>query len=74
MSREHEAIRVSSESLLVAGQCYKSELEALQNHAVILKLQNTDLQKELDEFVRADEIISQGLDRRQRVQEMKERN
>ena len=52
MTRENEAIRVSNESLLVASQCYKSELEALKNHANILKLQNTDLQKELDEFVR----------------------
>ena len=29
MKRENEAIRISNESLLVASQCYKSELEAL---------------------------------------------
>ena len=29
MTRETEAIRISNESLLVASQCYKSELEAL---------------------------------------------
>ena len=36
--RELETIRVGNESLLVSGQCYKQELEALQSHAQILKL------------------------------------
>ena len=36
--------------------------------------QNNDLQKELDEFVATDEIIRNGLDRKGRVQQMKDRN
>ena len=36
--RELETIRVSNESLLVSGQCYKQELEALRSHAQILNL------------------------------------
>ena len=37
-------------------------------------MQNNDLQKELDEFVMTDEVIRSGLDRKNRVAVMKERN
>lgn len=74
LSHELEAIRKSNESLLEAGHCYKQELHALQNHADLLALQNNDLQKELDEFVMTDEIIRSGLDRKGRVNEMKQTN
>ena len=73
LSRELEAIRKSNESLLEAGHCYKQELHALQNHADLLAMQNNDLQKELDEFVMTDEIIRTGLDRKTRVNVMKDR-
>ena len=43
MTRELEAIRVSNESLLAGGHCYKQELEALQSHSNIISLQNNDL-------------------------------
>ena len=59
--------------MLEAGHCYKQELHALQNHADLLAMQNNDLQKELDEFVMTDEIIRTGLDRKTRVNVMKER-
>ena len=39
-----------------------------------MALQNNDLQKELDEFVMTDEIIRNGLDRKGRVQQMKDVN
>lgn len=68
MSRELDSIRVSNESLLDAGHCYKQELLALQGHADVLAGQNNDLQKELDEFVATDEMIRSGLDRKGRVQ------
>ena len=68
LSRELDAIRVSNESLLDSGHCYKQELLALQSHADVLAGQNNDLQKELDEFVATDEMIRSGLDRKGRVQ------
>ena len=76
MSSKHwlEAVRRSNESLLEAGHCYKQELHALQNHADLLALQNNDLQKELDEFVYTDDIIRNGLDRKNRIENMKQQN
>jgi len=38
-----------------------------------LALQNADLQKELDEFVLTDDIIRNGLDRKGRVSQIKQR-
>ena len=67
LSRDLDAIRMSNESLLDQGHCYKQELLALQSHANVLAGQNNDLQKELDEFVATDEIIRNGLDRKGRV-------
>lgn len=73
LGRELDAIRRSNEQLLEAGHCFKQELHALQNHADILALQNNDLQKELDEFVLTDDLIKNGLDRKDRVVTMKSR-
>ena len=73
IGRELEAVRTSNEGLLETGHCYKQELHALQNHADILALQNNDLQKELDEFVLTDDMIKNSLDRKGRVQSIKQR-
>ena len=37
-------------------------------------MQNNDLQKELDEFVRTDDIIRSGLDRKGRIDNIKNEN
>lgn len=73
IGRELEAVRTSNEGLLETGHCYKQELHALQNHADILALQNNDLQKELDEFVLTDDMIKNSLDRKGRVESIKQR-
>ena len=73
IGRELEAVRQSNEGLLETGHCYKQELHALQNHADILALQNNDLQRELDEFVLTDDMIKHSLDRKGRVQSIKQR-
>ena len=49
-------------------------MHALQNHADLLAMQNNDLQKELDEFVRTDDIIRSGLDRKGRIDHIKSEN
>ena len=73
IGKELEAVRTSNEGLLETGHCYKQELHALQNHADILALQNNDLQRELDEFVLTDDMIKSSLDRKGRVQTIKQR-
>lgn len=73
LGRELEAVRSSNEQLLETGHCFKQELHALQNHADILALQNNDLQKELDEFVLTDDMVKTGLDRKDRVFNMKQK-
>lgn len=49
-------------------------MHALQNHADLLAMQNNDLQKELDEFVRTDDVIRSGLDRKGRIENIKSEN
>ena len=49
-------------------------MHALQNHADLLAMQNNDLQKELDEFVRTDDVIRSGLDRKGRIDNIKSEN
>ena len=74
VQRELEMVRESNKTQLEAQHFFKQELLALQGHIDLLALQNNDLQKELDEFVQTDEIIRSGLDRKGRIQQMKERN
>jgi hypothetical protein len=40
----------------------------------VLQLQNEDLTKELDQFVEANEAIRMRLDRKNRVQEIRQKN
>ncbi len=50
----------------------KEELIALEKHVQILNDQNKALYTELEKFAHADEVIKSTLDRRGRVQELKE--
>ena len=43
-------------------------MSALRQYVDLLQLQNADLQKELDDFVRTEELLKSGLDRKARVQ------
>jgi len=50
------------------------EIDSLNNHIRVITIQNEELTKELDEFVQANEAIRQRLDRKARVQEIRQRN
>lgn len=73
LGRELDAVHGNNEELAEINNGLKQELYALQNHADLLALQNADLQKELDEFVLTDDIIRNGLDRKGRVYQIKQR-
>jgi len=51
----------------------KSEYEALQKHSVLLTQQNKDLQRELDSFVETDDIVRRNLDRKDKVNEIRQK-
>lgn len=73
LTQELDTIRCSNETLIDTNNCYQQELQALESHANVLASQNNDLQRELDEFVVTDEMIRNGLDRKDRIKELKER-
>lgn len=73
LGRELDANHGMNEDMAEINGSLKQELYALQNHADLLALQNADLQKELDEFVLTDDIIRNGLDRKGRVSQIKQR-
>jgi hypothetical protein len=46
------------------------ELSAMRQYCDLLHLQNCDLEKELDEFVRTEEMLKQHLERRTRTEKL----
>jgi hypothetical protein len=74
MRKDLEGARYSNSALLDNNSNLQVEIDALNNHIRVLTLQNEDLTKELDQFVEANEAIRMRLDRKNRVQELRNRN
>ena len=74
MRKELEGARYSNSTLLDNNSNLQAEIDALNNHIRVLQINNEDLTKELDEFVQANELIRQRLDRRTRVVELRNKN
>lgn len=74
LRKELENSRYNNSSLLDQNANLQAEIDALNNHIRVLQLQNEDLTKELDQFVEANEAIRMRLDRKNRVQEIRQKN
>ena len=74
MRKELEGARYSNSTLLDNNSNLQAEIDALNNHIRVLQINNEDLTQELDEFVQANELIRQRLDRRTRVVELRNKN
>lgn len=74
LRKELENARYNNSSLLDNNANLQAEIDALNNHIRVLQLQNEDLTKELDQFVEANEAIRMRLDRKNRVQEIRQKN
>ena len=68
--RDLNSVKESNSRLLDQSHHLQQEMSALRQYIDLLNLQNTDLQKELDEFVRTEELLRSGLDRKARVQQI----
>ncbi len=74
MRKELEGARYSNSTLLDNNSNLQAEIDAVNNHIRVLQVNNEDLTKELDQFVEANEVIRQRLDRRNRVVELRNKN
>lgn len=74
MRKELEGARYSNSALLDNNSNLQVEIDSLSNHIRVITHQNEELTKELDTFVEANEAIRHRLDRKQRVQEIRQRN
>lgn len=74
MRKELEGARYSNSALLDNNSNLQVEIDSLNNHIRVITIQNEELTRELDQFVEANEAIRMRLDRKQRVQEIRQRN
>ena len=70
---EIEKLKVHSDQMLRNQQKLSSELDALDKHMVNLNNQNQSCQRELEEFVETDEQIRMNLDRRSKVEQIRQK-
>ena len=63
----------SNQALMDRNLDLKSEYEALQKHIVLLTQQNKEPQRELESFVETDDIVRRNLDRKQKVDEIRQK-
>eukprot|EP00826_Nyctotherus_ovalis_P056837 TRINITY_DN7753_c0_g1_i17.p1 TRINITY_DN7753_c0_g1~~TRINITY_DN7753_c0_g1_i17.p1 ORF type:complete len:343 (-),score=94.49 TRINITY_DN7753_c0_g1_i17:148-1176(-) len=66
--------RSAHEQLLETKIQTTEELDALRKHAELLEGQNSELNHELDRFVKTDEVVRRDLDRKPRVDYIKSKN
>lgn len=66
-------MKFSNSSIIDRNGDLKAEIAALQQHVNVLEIQNRDLNKELEKFVETDEQIRSTLNRRERVQEIRQK-
>lgn len=71
--KEMDDVRFSNSSMMDRNDDVKAEIDALQRHVQLLEIQNRDLNQELEKFVQTDEQIRATLNRRDRVQDLREK-
>jgi hypothetical protein len=71
---ELEKIQKNKDVLLDEHYQLNKELGALKGHAEVLENQNFTIQKELDTFVSTDQKVREELDRKHRIDYIKEKN
>lgn len=72
--KELEGARYSNTALLENNANLQVEIDSLNNHIRVVTHQNDELTKEIDQFVQANEVIRMRLDRKSRVEEIRNRN
>lgn len=70
--KENDDVKFSNAGLTDRNNGLRIEIQALQTHISILEQQNRDLNKELEVFVQTDEQIRMNLNRRDRVETLKQ--
>ncbi len=74
MRRELDQSKHNNGVLLESNANLQVEIDSMNNHIRVVSHQNDELTREIDQFVHANEIIRQKLDRRPRVDEIRQRN
>ena len=74
MRKELEGARYSNSALLENNANLQVEIDSMNNHIRVVTHQNDELTREIDQFVQANEVIRQRLDRKNRVTELRQRN
>ena len=74
MRKELEGARYSNSALLENNANLQVEIDSMNNHIRVVSHQNDELTREIDQFVQANEVIRQRLDRKGRVLELREKN
>ena len=73
MNFEIDRLKQHSEQMLKDQIDLQAEIEALDRHMSSLNNQNYCLQKELEEFVQADDQVRKNLDRKNKVDHIRQR-
>lgn len=74
MRKELEGARYSNNALIENNAALQVEIDSMNCHIRVVSHQNDELTREIDQFVQANEVIRQRLDRKNRVMEIRERN
>lgn len=74
MRKELEGARYSNNALIENNSALQVEIDSMNSHIRVVSHQNDELTREIDQFVQANEVIRQRLDRKNRVQEIREKN
>lgn len=72
--REMDDLRFSNQSLQGRNDDVRAEIDALHYHCNVLQGQNRDLNVELERFVQTDEQIRTTLNRRDRVDNLRQKS
>lgn len=73
ISYEIDRLKQHSDQMLKDQIDLQAEIDALDKHMANLNNQNYCLQKELEEFVQADEAVRMNLDRKNKVENIRSR-
>lgn len=74
MRRELEGCKHNNGVLIETNANLQVEIDSMNNHIRVVSHQNDELTREIDQFVQANEMIRQKLDRKPRVDEMRHKN
>lgn len=74
MRRELEQAKHQNSVLLESNANLQCEIDSMNNHIRVVSHQNDELTREIDQFVQANEMIRQKLNRKPRVDEIRYKN